>query len=133
MSRQVSLPKDGGKKAYVEARNMTTKAKAMATDMPNLPSFSMTLKYAKHMPNAISVKDREDRAPFDCNSIIRVRTYKIKGRNKTGVRILLNLLSWLLASMGLMNRYIAIDVVSNIDENAKRIFNVDPIRLLNIV
>jgi len=101
MSLQASLPKDGGKKAYVEARNVAMKAKVMATDMPDLPPFSIVFEYTRHKPNAINVKDRRDLASLSCISIIKEKVHKMKNKNEAKIK---NLLLGFLMSNGLINR-----------------------------
>jgi len=101
MSLQASLPKDGGKKAYVEARNVITKASIVAIDILDLLLFSMAFKYAKNMPNPISVRVKKDLAPFSCTSIIKERIDKRRTKNEAKVK---TLLSELPASTGLIKR-----------------------------
>jgi len=101
MSLQASIPKDGGKKAYVEARNVITKASIVAIDILDLLLFSMASKYAKNMPNPISVRVKKDLAPFNCTSIVKERTDKRRTKNEAKVK---TLLSELPASTGLIKR-----------------------------
>jgi hypothetical protein len=101
MSLQASLPKDGGKKAYVEAMNVTMKANIVAIDILILSLFSMAFKYAKNIPNSISVRVKKDLAPFSCTSIIKEKIDKRKTKNEAKVK---TLLSELLASAGLIKR-----------------------------
>jgi len=121
MSLQASSPKDGGKKAYVEARNVITKASIVAIDILDLLLFSMAFKYAKNMPNPISVRVEKDLVPFSCTSIIKERIDKRRTENEAKVK---TLLSELPASTGLIKKQVAVDIVSKSDENAVRILSV---------